>query len=78
MKTAKLLYILLTAITGAGFIFLSCNKSNSSGSGHLQVMLTDGPANYDAVYIDMLCHATVVALFLSLFFNSQSSLRRRP
>jgi hypothetical protein len=53
MKTAKLLFILLTAITGAGFIFLSCNKNNSSGSGHLQVMLTDGPANYDAVYIDV-------------------------
>jgi hypothetical protein len=53
MKTAKLLFILLTAITGAGFIFLSCKKSNSSGSGHLQVMLTDGPAGYDAVYIDV-------------------------
>src|ERR1700731_1661535 len=54
MKTANFLFILLTAITGAGFIFLSCKKSNnSSGSGHLQVMLTDGSANYDAVYIDV-------------------------
>jgi Domain of unknown function (DUF4382) len=53
MKTAKLLFILLTAIAGAGVVFWSCNKSNSSGSGQLQVMLTDGPANYDAVYIDV-------------------------
>jgi hypothetical protein len=53
MKTAKLLFILLTATAGAGFIFWSCNKSNSTGSGHLQVMLTDGPANYDAVFIDV-------------------------
>ena len=55
MKTAKLLGIVLTAITGASLIFWSCNKSNSTGAGtgHLQVMLTDGPANYDAVNIDV-------------------------
>ena len=54
MKTAKLLVILLTAITGAGVIFLSCNKSTSMAAGtvHFQVILTDGPAGYDAVYID--------------------------
>jgi hypothetical protein len=53
MKTAKLLIILLTAITGAGVISLSCNKSASMGTGHFQVRLTDGPADYDAVYIDV-------------------------
>jgi hypothetical protein len=57
MKTAKLHFILLTAITSAGLIFWSCKKSNhtgaATGTGHLQVMLTDGPANYDAVNIDV-------------------------
>lgn len=55
MKTAKRLFILLTAAAGTGFLLFSCNKNNSSGSGsgHLQVMLTDGPAEYDAVYIDV-------------------------
>ena len=59
MKTAKFLGIALTAITGASLIFWSCNKSYSNGNGaatgtgHLQVMLTDGPANYDAVNIDV-------------------------
>ncbi len=53
MKTAKLLFILLTAIAGAGIFLWSCKKSSSTGSGQLQVMLTDGPASYDAVYIDV-------------------------
>src|ERR1700733_5317904 len=53
MKTAKRLFILLTAAAGTGFFLFSCNKNNSTGSGHLQVMLTDGPAEYDAVYIDV-------------------------
>jgi len=35
-------------------LFLSCQKSSSSsGSGHLEVRLTDDPGNYDAVYIDV-------------------------
>ena len=57
MKTAKLLFILLPALTSAGLIFSSSKKSNhtgaATGTGHLQVMLTDGPANYDAVNIDV-------------------------
>ncbi len=53
MKTTKLVFLLLTALAGGSFFFPSCNKSSSSGSGHLQVMLTDGPGNYDAVYIDV-------------------------
>jgi hypothetical protein len=57
MKTAKLFGIAITAITGASLIFWSCKKSNSTASAaasaHLQVMLTDGPANYDEVNIDV-------------------------
>lgn len=35
-------------------VLLSCNKSsNSSGSGRLEVRLTDDPSVYDAVYIDV-------------------------
>src|SRR5882757_8515091 len=51
MKTVKHLFVGLTALVSVGFIFLACNKS--SGTGHLQVMLTDDPATYDAVYIDV-------------------------
>ena len=53
MKTARILFVVLTALVSGSFIFLSCNKNTSSGPAHLQVMLTDGPANYDAVYIDV-------------------------
>jgi hypothetical protein len=56
MKTARVIFISLIIVAGGSFIFLSCRKStsiSSSGSGHLQVMLTDGPASYDAVYIDV-------------------------
>src|SRR3979411_2967572 len=53
MKTVKLVVVLLIALAGGSFIFLSCNKNTSSAPSHLQVMLTDGPANYDAVYIDV-------------------------
>ena len=53
MKTARSLFLILTALTIGSFIFLSCNKNSSSGTVHLQVMLTDDPATYDAVYIDV-------------------------
>ncbi|HTI09048.1 MAG TPA: DUF4382 domain-containing protein [Puia sp.] len=54
MKTVRILFVLFSVLLCGGAILLSCNKSNSSsGSGHLQVLLTDGPANYDAVYIDV-------------------------
>src|SRR5258708_11912380 len=53
MKTARLVLALLTVLAGGSLIFLSCNKSNSSGPSKLQVMLTDDPGNYDAVYIDV-------------------------
>ena len=53
-KKVKLLILLLA--TGL-FAFISCNKSTSSsartGTGHLEVRLTDDPATYDAVYIDI-------------------------
>src|SRR5437762_3570846 len=54
MKTGKLLLLVLTVLASGSFIFMACNKSSSSGgTGHLQVMLTDDPATYDAVYIDV-------------------------
>jgi len=54
MKTARILFVVLATLASGSFIFLSCNKnSSSSGPAHLQVMLTDGPANYDAVNIDV-------------------------
>jgi len=37
-------------------VFISCNKNssgNNTGNGHLEIRLTDAPANYDAVYIDV-------------------------
>jgi hypothetical protein len=53
-KKVKLLILLLA--TGL-FAFISCNKSTGSsartGTGHLEVRLTDDPATYDAVYIDI-------------------------
>src|SRR5882672_6357902 len=42
-----LLVLLATAI------FISCNKNNSGGTTHLELRLTDAPAAYDAVYIDI-------------------------
>src|SRR5258706_7796793 len=54
MRTMRSLFIILTAMAIGSFIFLSCNKNSSGGgTGHLQVMLTDDPASYDAVYIDV-------------------------
>jgi hypothetical protein len=56
MKTMRPLFILLTVFLSGSFIFLSCNKNNSGSTGgvsHLQVMLTDAPADYDAVNIDI-------------------------
>jgi len=57
MKTIfSLRWVLLIAVTG--FIFYACSKEGkNSGSGsdkaRLQVALTDDPANYDAVFIDV-------------------------
>ena len=49
--------LLLSILLLAGLIiFYACNKSTSktgATAGHLQILLTDGPANYDAVYIDV-------------------------
>ncbi|TDW96249.1 DUF4382 domain-containing protein [Dinghuibacter silviterrae] len=47
----KMTFVSLTA----GFLlFAACQKSNnSSGNSQLEVRLTDGPANYQAVYIDV-------------------------
>jgi len=54
MKMGKIVFVVLAALAVGSLVFQSCNK-NSSGGGtsHLQVMLTDDPADYDAVYIDV-------------------------
>jgi hypothetical protein len=53
MKTAKSLILFFFVLASGCFIAGSCNKSANGGTGHLQVMLTDGPADYDAVNIDV-------------------------
>ena len=53
MKTVKFLFLALAALACGCLLFESCNKTSNSGAGHLQVLLTDGPAPYDAVYIDV-------------------------
>jgi len=48
--------LLISTLLFAGlFLFFSCSKSTSrtSATGHLEIRLTDGPATYDAVYIDV-------------------------
>lgn len=49
MRSISLLLVLVTAGLA---IFASCKKS-SSGSGILEVRLTDGPGPYDAVFVDV-------------------------
>jgi len=50
-------FLILTALMIiGGFVLFSCNKNSSSGgngTGHLEVRLTDDPAVYDAVNIDV-------------------------
>ncbi|HUS01641.1 MAG TPA: hypothetical protein VMY77_07935, partial [Chitinophagaceae bacterium] len=50
MKTKHLLtcLVLLGTIT-----FFSCSKDNGSGISNLQVWLTDAPAAYDSVNVDI-------------------------
>jgi len=51
---AKRITFFLAFLTTGILLFYSCRKSNStSGGGHLEVRLTDGPGPYDAVYIDV-------------------------
>jgi hypothetical protein len=57
MKTQRSnpLTLTLIALTTGLIIFFSCKKSsnNTIGTSHLEVRLTDAPAPYDAVYIDV-------------------------
>jgi hypothetical protein len=54
MKTIKFVFGLFGMLAIGCILFESCRKSSSTGgSGHLQVMLTDDPGGYDAVYIDV-------------------------
>jgi len=55
LKKSSFLILTALMIIG-GFVLFSCNKNSSSsgnGTGHLEVRLTDDPAAYDAVYIDV-------------------------
>ncbi|MDP4151264.1 MAG: DUF4382 domain-containing protein [Bacteroidota bacterium] len=54
--TSTLSVLVLGFISSVLLIFLSCNKSSTgaySGNSRLEVRLTDDPASYDAVYIDI-------------------------
>ena len=56
MKKPNLKRLSLFALSLAAgvFFFISCNKSStSSGTGHIEIRLTDDPSPYDAVYIDV-------------------------
>lgn len=51
---ARRLSLFLFSLAAGILITVSCNKNSSSGgSSHLEVRLTDDPASYDAVYIDV-------------------------
>jgi hypothetical protein len=54
-KSNRSLIFLTALMIVTGFVLFSCNKNSSTGggTGHLEVRLTDAPANYDAVYIDV-------------------------
>src|SRR5450759_5892506 len=51
MKTKHLMLCLI--LLAGTFTFFSCSKNNSSGTSNLQVRLTDAPAAYDEVNIDI-------------------------
>jgi hypothetical protein len=54
-SSKRLSWFILSLAAGV-FMFISCNKSsssNNSGTGRLEVRLTDDPSPYDAVYIDV-------------------------
>ena len=50
MKTIKFLLLMLLACTA---IFFACKKENSSGSSLLKVRMTDAPAAWDEVNVDL-------------------------
>jgi hypothetical protein len=49
---SKRISLALLVLASCFLFFISCNKSGS-GTGHLEVRLTDDPSQYDAVYIDV-------------------------
>ena len=53
LKNTRKLLLAMVPLAAGILIFVACNKSNSSGTGQLEVRLTDGPGPYDAVYIDV-------------------------
>jgi hypothetical protein len=56
MKLMKTLPLLLLTTIFSSLLFLACSKNDSSttkGKAKMQVYLTDGPGDYEAVYIDV-------------------------
>lgn len=48
----KFIFLAAAILVSAAF-FAGCNKDDNNGSTRMQVYLTDGPAAFDAVYIDI-------------------------
>jgi hypothetical protein len=57
LKRTNSILFLTALMIATGFVLFSCNKNSSNGgnngTGHLEVRLTDAPAAYDAVNIDV-------------------------
>jgi len=53
MRRKKLWNLLLLPILGTVAMFGSCKDGDTEGQAHLNMYLTDAPAAYDAVYIDI-------------------------
>src|SRR5579864_485077 len=51
-KNTRKFLLLFVPLAAGILVFTACKKS-SSGTGQLEVRLTDGPGPYDAVYIDV-------------------------
>jgi hypothetical protein len=56
MKLKKTLALLLLTTISSSLLFFACSKKDSAatdGKAKMQVYLTDGPGDYEAVYIDV-------------------------
>jgi hypothetical protein len=53
MKKSGLIHLCLLGLLSTALVFTSCNKNDDEGTSQLKVHLTDGPADYDAVLIDV-------------------------
>lgn len=51
MKKLSVFFLIAFALLACGLY--SCSKDKKNGTANIAVMLTDGPGNYDAVYVDI-------------------------